>query len=501
MPDPKKDDWFLFLAELKPLQTGIISQIMKFASDNEVCTAWVLDEGTPNSVLSVLVDAKKIFPVSRKAKAQFIRFLLTSRLRCPCFDRRLETVRWDKKGDATLNNTARELLTRMAKEMTLPAYSLDRTERQMNEKNFYQEFTQLSKRPKLSICISTFNRAKFLDLSLKNLDKIWPLPSNEVEILICDNASTDQTGRIVQPYLTRKDITYVTNIKNMGMLGNLRVTVGNAHGRYIWILGDDDLLYPEAIHTILKIIDSHQDVPLIYLSYTYTMKHNYEINELESTMNSATITTREGKNHDMYAPIMKVAANNYNFFTAIYALIFRRDHALRAYSQYTGERPFSSLASCVPTTLHVLERLRSENIYWVGHPQVMINGNVSYRQYLFLHYLERVTEYMDIFEYLGANAELMAPYWAANCQMIRQCWEEMFTRKDIDNSLYFSALRVMLRLRPVKALDIFIPEIRQIYEKAYFERHHAARIHPDVVFASWNPGNLETHPELFPEPL
>ena len=54
------------------------------------------------------------------------------------------------------------------------------------------------------------------------------------------------------------------------MLGNLRVTANEARGEYIWILGDDDLVKPNAIVRVLNVIKSHRGVALIYLNYAYT---------------------------------------------------------------------------------------------------------------------------------------------------------------------------------------------------------------------------------------
>ncbi len=85
-------------------------------------------------------------------------------------------------------------------------------------------------RPRLSLCISTYNRAEWLAKNLKNWSRLYPRPVAGVEILVCDNASTDRTAKVVAPYLGRTDFSYRRNPVNVGMLGNLRETAHAAKG-------------------------------------------------------------------------------------------------------------------------------------------------------------------------------------------------------------------------------------------------------------------------------
>ena len=55
-------------------------------------------------------------------------------------------------------------------------------------------------KPLLSICISTFNRAEQLEKSLRSIVSQTPFQEKKVEIVICDNASTDATPLILKQY-------------------------------------------------------------------------------------------------------------------------------------------------------------------------------------------------------------------------------------------------------------------------------------------------------------
>ena len=255
--------------------------------------------------------------------------------------------------------------------------------------------------PLLSICITTYNRAAWLEVSLRQLATLVAPYQDLVELVVCDNASFDQTPKIGAAYQDVPGFHYYRNPVNVGMLGNLRETVHHARGRFVWILGDDDIVKAGSIEKILRVILEHPTVSLIYLNYAYTRHESPKANrDLDSFLASAMPITLP--NDDRHAPIAALATMSENFFTAIYCLIFRRDHAIRAYSQDIAGPPFSSLLTCVPTAHYVCHHLFHEMGYWLGDPSVVVNMNVSWIRYAPVWVLDRLPELYDLAEMAGA---------------------------------------------------------------------------------------------------
>ena len=125
----------------------------------------------------------------------------------------------------------------------------------------------MAKQPLLSICIPTWNRAKILSISLKSFqEQLASIDSSEIEIFVSDNASDDDTPLIVQSFIDQGlPITYNRNPENVGAAGNFIKCMQWASGKYIWLLGDDDLLNDGAISYILDLI-RNGDYGLIHLS-------------------------------------------------------------------------------------------------------------------------------------------------------------------------------------------------------------------------------------------
>lgn len=379
----------------------------------------------------------------------------------------------------TWRDYALEVATRMAVERVIPIQqSLPPS---LSQVDFYTELINLTPRPLLSICVSTYNRADWLAVSLKNLTRFLPVPRDEVEIVVCDNTSTDRTPDVVQPYLQRSDFRYYRNPQNVGMLGNLRVTAHHACGRYIWILGDDDLIKAGCIEKILQVIQSQPDIGLIYLNYAYT-KHDdpKAVMNLDAFLRDSTPVVAPTR--DIVGTVSQICTESENFFTAIYCLVYRRDHALRAYTQNTDGRPFSTMLTCIPTTYYTLNNMMKEPAYWIGTPQVVVNLNVSWMKYAPLWILERIPEVYDLAERLGADP-LSVDRWRKHTLPGVVHWFRSIYEHDAEGNMkYFSPSRLITRMKHLDTFSRYANELQAIYESAYATKHPGVEFSPSQVF-------------------
>jgi abequosyltransferase len=110
----------------------------------------------------------------------------------------------------------------------------------------------------LSICIPTFNRGNYLDKLLLSI-KDQNLSSDLFQIVISDNASTDNTSSIIHKYNEQLNIKYIEKKENEGPDLNYMSAVDNADGKFCWLFGSDDLLEKGSVKTVLKYLDSFGD--------------------------------------------------------------------------------------------------------------------------------------------------------------------------------------------------------------------------------------------------
>lgn len=115
---------------------------------------------------------------------------------------------------------------------------------------------------KLSICITTLNRAAFIGETLEN---ILDQATNDCEIVVLDAASTDDTERVVSQHARRCNrLRYVRQEMNNGWDRDIDRAVELAGGEYCWLMPDDDLLKPAAVVTVLEAL--RRDLSLIIVN-------------------------------------------------------------------------------------------------------------------------------------------------------------------------------------------------------------------------------------------
>jgi hypothetical protein len=379
----------------------------------------------------------------------------------------------------TWREYALDVVARMAAERQLPISQV--LPPVLSVEEYRQETVNLSHQPLLSICISTYNRSAWLALSLKNFERLVPIEQGDVEFVVCDNTSTDNTPEVVNPYLHRRDFRYYRNPSNVGMLGNLRVTASHARGRHVWILGDDDLVKSGSIEHVLKVLREQPDLALVYINYAYTLVNDAtKVEDVVAFLAESTPIVTPCDNES--GTVSSICTKTENFFTAIYCLIFRRDHALLAYSQYTAGRPFSTMLTCIPTTYHVLNHMMHEPGYWIGEPLVVVNMNVSWMRYASIWLLERLPETFDLAEKMGADVTAMDDRRTKHVMHFEHWLEDIYSNQAEPNFECFSLPRLISRFKHIQGFKDIAPRLKQIYTSARDNGAKGTAISPDEIF-------------------
>ncbi len=124
--------------------------------------------------------------------------------------------------------------------------------------------------PLLSVTIPTWNRGDFLKLNLEQLVSQLPELSYPIEILVSDNASTDDTQAVVAAFLNRGlPVCYIRNPENIGSDHNIAQCFNLAKGQYVLILGDDDLLIDGALKRLEQLLSQKSYGAVAFRAYGY----------------------------------------------------------------------------------------------------------------------------------------------------------------------------------------------------------------------------------------
>lgn len=119
----------------------------------------------------------------------------------------------------------------------------------------------------LTIAIPTFNRREPLLETVKEiLEQIES--KNDVELLILDNHSCYEVEKELSSVIPcgLKNVRILSNRANIGLAANVIRCLEMAEGDWVWLLGDDDSIRPDAVERIIEKIDGAEPEVCLLLS-------------------------------------------------------------------------------------------------------------------------------------------------------------------------------------------------------------------------------------------
>lgn len=117
----------------------------------------------------------------------------------------------------------------------------------------------------LSVCLPTYQRAGRLRDALDALEAQHRAGA-AFELCVSDNGSTDGTPRLLAEYASRLPLKWRRNETNRGVGRNILDAVAMASGEFCWLLGDDDLLLPGAVATVLGLLAAHPEADHLFVN-------------------------------------------------------------------------------------------------------------------------------------------------------------------------------------------------------------------------------------------
>ena len=346
-----------------------------------------------------------------------------------------------------------------------------------NSESKYKKFNsafdfKMPEKPIISVCITTYNRKNWLDINIKNFIDIAGKLKNRVELVICDNASSEDVDDVLFKYQNHEQISFYRNSCNIGMLGNLSQTVSLARGEYIWLIGDDDLIHKGSLERVIAIIEDN-DVDIINLNYSFnTDPEPPSKSNIKRYLKSSTVVCDGSVSHA--GLVKETSCYNENFYTAIYSFVAKRNYALRIYSQDTSGEPFSSLQTCVPTSKYILSNMMNAKSYWVSDSLITVNLNVSWGEHAPIWILERVPEVYDLAELNGAASKDVDKWRQHTLKSSVSYLDMVYTTTDYDLYSEFSMERFISRNRHLSCFGNIFNQVEIIYERAFKANHPLA---------------------------
>ena len=212
--------------------------------------------------------------------------------------------------------------------------------------------SSISMPPKVTLGLPVYNGERFIGRAIESL---LGQDYQDLEIVICDNVSTDSTPEIVSRYAASDSrIKFFENEHNIGQDPNMNRVFELGTGEYFRWTGDDDWLEADCISKCVAYLESHpEDIAVS----TYIKYHDDDGNEFYSEYEGERLDSRNAAHR--FARMLWFLRADYRYYDPHYNLyrrsalektqllqfVFRSDGILAAELSLLG--PFGHIPECL----------------------------------------------------------------------------------------------------------------------------------------------------------
>ncbi len=124
---------------------------------------------------------------------------------------------------------------------------------------------EMNRHPTVSVCIPSYNHARFLPASL---DSVFAQTFRDFEVVVVDDGSTDNSLEILDDYAQKypammRVFTHPGH-RNLGTSASDNLAIEMARGIYWCTQDSDDICYPDQLKRLVEFFDSRPEAGWVY---------------------------------------------------------------------------------------------------------------------------------------------------------------------------------------------------------------------------------------------
>jgi glycosyltransferase involved in cell wall biosynthesis len=179
--------------------------------------------------------------------------------------------------------------------------------------------------PLVSICIPTYNHARFL---AEALESVLLQRNVDFEVIIIDDCSADATALIAHDFAVRDSrITVYVNEQNLGMVPNWNRCLALAQGTYIkYLFGDDLFSSPDTLRLMVDAMERVPGTVMVSCARTIIDAQSHPIDTVSHFQDNFTADGR-----DVIRRCVRKMTRHHNLIGEPSAVLFRRMEAGRGF--------------------------------------------------------------------------------------------------------------------------------------------------------------------------
>ena len=249
----------------------------------------------------------------------------------------------------------------------------------------------------LSICIPTLNRSTYLYGLLENISyeiNKYNL-SNDLQIVIVDGNSTDDTELMVNSYDLKCDKKYFRRQFREGIDKDIIKSIELSDSEYCWLFSDDDFFTDGAIKYVIDMLNTNKELSGCFCNRTsYDFQMQYNVAEISHWPGKVI------KNNSLFtnkSECIKLIGMDFGFISS---QIINRNKWLES----LGNEDYGDLYKTYYFMVHVFFKMMNENFKWLyiqkelvmqrtGNDTLLNNEGVIKRQHIEHESFEKILNF------------------------------------------------------------------------------------------------------------
>ncbi len=136
--------------------------------------------------------------------------------------------------------------------------------------------------PEISIIVCTYNHAKWIERCLRSLCHQDGMSSNDYEVILVDDNSSDNTNLIISNYLDVPNLRVIKNTRNLGLPSSINVGIKAARGRYIVRVDSDDYVARTFLSLMRLFLNYNRCYQAVAVDYILVDEFENEIRKVSA---------------------------------------------------------------------------------------------------------------------------------------------------------------------------------------------------------------------------
>tara|TARA_A100001015_G_scaffold313774_1_gene421774 strand:+ start:1066 stop:2064 length:999 start_codon:yes stop_codon:yes gene_type:complete len=262
----------------------------------------------------------------------------------------------------------------------------------------------------ISVCIPTYNRPRSL---LNCLNSLSLQTNSDFEVCISDNCSNENIEKVIYPFKKKLNIKFNKNVENLGAALNFLKAASLATNEFIWFLGDDDLLFPNAIGDLKSLINKNKECDFFWINschldtnYLKKFNHPFDTKFLPKKMNK--LSSLENDERLKFFDLIKHKIA-FDYLLGVFVCVFKRDGwnknlNIIDYKLIKDKNYWSNFEN---TCFHIkifCEAFKNSKSYFCSKPlSINLYGEREWKDIYPLVEIVRIPEALDYYRSKGLN--------------------------------------------------------------------------------------------------